>query len=201
MASTFAVAAFGWGVALAAAGAGENPASERPDITGRWKLNTEKSDDAQAKMREVMDGGPHDGRRGGGRGGRMGGGMGRGRMGGSEAGAPMRQAMDDILQPAEVLTITQSDPDVVIAGSDGRSVRLHADGRRIKAETGNVERKAEWDGSRLVVESTIGDRSHVIQSWTKAADGKQLSTTIRLKMPMARKEVVINRVYDFAPPE
>jgi hypothetical protein len=192
----------------AAPSAEESADSRTPSLTGRWKLDPEKSDDARARMRAVREEGQGDDGRGGGRGGRgsgrgMGGGPHGGRMAGqkSEEQAAMQDVMDDVMQPADVLTITQGERDVTIARDDGRTLRLYADGRKAKEANGAVERTTRWDGPRLVSEIKVGDGPKITESWWLSADGKQLQASIRLQAPRGDREVVINRVYDSAPPE
>jgi hypothetical protein len=187
----------------------EGAGSPTPSVTGRWKLDPEKSDDARARMRAVREEGRGGDGRGGGRGGRWGGrGMGGGPHGGPMAGrqseeeqAAMQDVIDDLMQPADVLTITQGERDVTIARDDGRTLRLYADGRKAREANGAVERTTRWDGPRLVSDIKIGDGPKITESWWLSADGKQLQTSIRLQMPRSDREVVIHRVYDSAPPE
>jgi hypothetical protein len=204
----------GSGLVVHAAPSGdESTDSHTPRITGRWKLDPEKSDDARARMRAAREEGQGDDDRGGGHGGRWGGrGTGRGMGGGSRGGrvaghqseeerAAMRDAMDDVMQPADVLTITQGEGDVTIARDDGRTLRLYIDGRKAREADGAIERTTRWDGPRLVSEIKVGDGPKITESWWLAAEGKQLQASIRLQMPRGDREVVINRVYDSAPPE
>ena len=41
---------------------------------------------------------------------------------------------------------------VLVTGADGRTTRLSPDGKKIKDENTNVERKTRWEGGRLVSE-------------------------------------------------
>ena len=71
----------------------------------------------------------------------------------------MRDAMRDVTEPSERLTIVQTDSMVLITGADGRTTRLSADGKKIKDENTGVERKTKWDGGKLVSEiSGLGPR-------------------------------------------
>jgi hypothetical protein len=156
-------------------------------------------------------GGGHMGGGGMGGGGHMGGGMGGGhRSGGSGSGgaqpsddkrAAMRAAMDDILEPGDVLTITQQDPDVTVTADDGRVRHYFADGRKVKGKDGAPEQTTKWDGPRLVVESKIDSGPTIKESYTVDGDGKALQLTARILMPSSDTPVIIHKQYDLAPVE
>ena len=213
--------------------AADDVASEKtPVLTGRWKLDPEKSDDARAKMQDVMgegrqgrgDNGGDSGNGGnGGQGGRghWGGGGGGGHWGGHGGGyggggyhgggghggnrpseeerAAMRNVMDDVMRPADVLTVTQGDGEVTMVGDDGRTTRLFPDGR--KDANGKVERKSKWDGGRLVTEIHAGTGPTVTQAWWLSPDGRQLQSSVLFQSRDGGRQVVINRLYQSAPPE
>jgi hypothetical protein len=205
--------------------AGSDSAEAKPPVlTGRWKLDPEKSDDARAKMREATgeerqggsggQGGSHGG--GGHGGGHWGGGGGGGHWGGHGGGyrggqpanrpseeerAAMRDVIDDVMQPADVLTITQGEKEVTIARDDGRSVRLFPDGRKNDESGKSVERKTKWDGPQLVSETKVGSGPVITESWSLSADGQRLQSSVHVKMPRSEREVVINRLYQSAPPQ
>jgi hypothetical protein len=197
-------------LALAASASHAGDPAGRPDFTGRWTFNAEKSDDARAKLRAAADGGRRGEFGGPGRGGPMGGGLppggGRGGpMGGMGGGPPvadmeaMRAAMDDVLEPAAALTVTQGDPELIAVRDDGRVLRLYTDGRKAKERNGTVERKTRWDGSRLVSEVKLQDGRKLTEVWILAADGRELRSSVKLEL--GRGELVVDRVYDLAPPE
>ena len=139
-------------------------------LVGAWTLNKELSDspqDGSSGDRGGGDsGGSRDGggggrRRGGGGGGFGGGGFGGGGGGGGGQGAPaatrrrrarMRDAMRDILNPPDHLTIVQTENMVIVTGPDGRTTRLSPDGKKIKDDSTKIERRTKWDGGKLVSE-------------------------------------------------
>ena len=118
-------------------------ASAPGSISGVWSLNKELSDKPQT---QTSPGQGDNGERrrsggggrgmGGGMGGRRGGGMGRGGAGGGgmnpDEAKRMRDAMHDILDAPERLTIVQTENMVVITTGDGRVTRLSPDGKKIK---------------------------------------------------------------------
>lgn len=144
---------------------------------------------------------------GGGR--HMGGGMGGGsRSGGSGGGQPsdekraaMRASMDDILEPGEVLTITQKNPEVTVTADDGRVRSYLADGRKVKGKDGAPEQTVKWDGGKLDVMSKIDSGPTIHQTYSLDADGKALQLTARILMPSSDTPVIIHRQYDLAPAE
>jgi hypothetical protein len=197
-------------------------ASPVPELTGRYKFNPEKSDDARAKMREAMaqrrrggfGGGEGGGEGGGGRhhggfgGGGMGGGMGGGgyRRGGGGQGsdqgrAAMRAAIEEATDPGDVLTVTQRDPEVVITFDDGRVRRLFTDDRRVKGT--DQEAHTHWEGVKLVTETELkgGRKVKMRESYSIDPATHALDSTVRLELPMADQPVIIHRRYDLAPPD
>jgi hypothetical protein len=107
--------------------------------------------------------------------------------------------MDDVLEPAAALTVTQGDPELIAVRDDGRVLRLYTDGRKAKERNGTVERKTRWDGSRLVSEVKLQDGRKLTEVWILAADGRELRSSVKLEL--GRGELVVDRVYDLAPPE
>lgn len=209
--------------------------AEKPQLTGRWKLNPEKSDDAHAKMKEAMaagrraagegggpGGGPGSGGSGGGYGGggrHMGGGGGGGHMGGGMGGgrppggpgsgggasdekrALARAAMDDVLNPGEILTITQKEPEVIITSDDGRVRTLYTDGRKVKGKDGAPEQTTRWETGRLLSESKIDSGPTIRESYSIDAESKALKVTAFIQMPRSETPVIVHMHYDAAPPE
>src|ERR1700686_2339883 len=96
------------------------PVKPRTSILGAWKLNRDESDDARKKMQDART--ANNGRNGGGRGGvRMGiPGMGGGPYGGGRRGRSGseseedRQKMENVVNPAQALTVAEAKKDVEI---------------------------------------------------------------------------------------
>ena len=153
--------------------AAQTPAStgDKASLVGAWTLNKDLSDQPPSRGDQSGSGDRSDGssggsRRGGGGGGggygrRGGGGFGGGGMGRNGNGSPsmnpeemarMRDAMRDITQPSDHLTITQTESMVVLTGADGRTTRLAPDGKKVKDDNTKIERKTKWDGAKLVTE-------------------------------------------------
>jgi hypothetical protein len=178
--------------------------SDRTAINGAWTLNTDLSDKPPARGEggDRGDRGGDDGtrRRGGfGGGGMRGGGMGRGGMGGGRGNpddmARMRDAMRDVMNPPEHLTITQTDTMVVITAQDGRTTRLSPDGKKIKDDSTGVERKTKWDGAKLVSEIAGLGPGKITETYTVDEEHHQLRVAIQMEGGRAQQRTT-NRVYD-----
>ena len=128
-------------------------------IVGAWTLDT--------KLSDVADNRPRGGgapRRGGGGGGGRGGFGGHGRGGGfpggggqsadPEAATRRLEAWRDLVAAPDHMTIVQTESMIVITARDGRTTRLSTDGKKIKDESTNVERKTHWQDGKLVSEIT-----------------------------------------------
>ncbi len=126
--------------------------ADKASLVGAWTLNKDLSDrpaaGGQSGTGDQSGGSSGGSRRGGGGGGGGGGGYGRRGGGGGYGGggggrngsstpsmspeemARMRDAMRDVVQPSDHLTITQTESMVVLTGADGRTTRLSPDARR-----------------------------------------------------------------------
>ncbi len=184
-----------------------NPtAADRTAITGAWTFNTDLSDKPPARPEDSGD--RPSGRRrgmGGGMGRGMGGGMGRG--GGAGGGARMdpdemarvRDAMHDIMTPAEHLAITQTDAMVLVTSEDGRTTRLSPDGSKIKDDSTKSERKTKWDGGKLVSEITGLGPGKITETYEPDAEHHRLHVTVQTDRGRSRKPMTLNRIYDADP--
>src|SRR6266850_4347408 len=178
---------------LAASMAVQSPATSTGSIAGAWTLNADLSD-KPADRGAGGERGDGDARgrgnggygRGGGRGG-FGGGYGRGgtaRGGGRadpEDAARMRDAMRDVMNPSDHLTIRQTDSMIVMTGADGRTTRLSPDGKKIKDENTGVERRTKWEGDKLVSEINGLGRGKVTQTFAADPEHHQLRITVQME--------------------
>lgn len=181
---------------------GRAQAPERSALAGAWVRNHELSDPPPARTtaergdRGDRGGFGRGGRRGGGFGGGRYGGAGRGRMGGDpQEMARMRDALRDIMQPGERLTITQTDSIVVITGEDGRTTRLAPDGKKVKDENTRIERKTRWEGGQLVSDVSGAGPGKITQTFSIDADSKRLRIAIQIVGRDDQKRT-ITHVYD-----
>jgi hypothetical protein len=185
-------------------------------LAGAWTLNTEASDQTPAPGDE-RDGGDRrggNGRYGGGGGGRHGGfgGGGRGGYGGGRGGsggggngganvdpeqmARMRDAMRQLMNPPEHLTITQTDTMVVITEPDGHTTRLSPDGKKVKDENTNIERKTKWDGGKLVSEINGLGRGKVTQTYAVDPEHHELRIAVQMENGRGGQPRTITHVYE-----
>jgi hypothetical protein len=182
---------------------------ETASLAGAWTLNKDLSDQPpdrggdrtggdQGRRGDFGRGGGGGGRRGGfGRGG-GGGGFGRGgdQAADREAMARTRDAMRDIMNPPDHLTITQTDSMVVLTGADGRTTRLSLDGKKIKDENTNIERRTKWDGGKLVVEISGLGSGKITQSYAVDPEHHQLRVTALMEGRGGQSPRTITHVYD-----
>jgi len=177
-------------------------------LAGGWTLNKDLSDQSPGAQSERGDD-QGQGRRGGGRHGGGGGygrgGFGRGGGGGGgalpappdrESMARMRDAMRDVMNPSDHLTITQTDSTIVITGADGRTTRLAPDGSKVKDENTHIERKTRWDGGTLSSEINGIGRGKILQTFSVDPEHHQLRIIARLDAGHGDQERTITHVYD-----
>jgi hypothetical protein len=172
---------------------------ETASLAGAWTLNKDLSDQPPDRGSDRTGG--DQGRRGGygpggGGGGRRGGFGGGGAMPDREAMARSRDAMRDILNPPDHLVITQSDSMVVLTGADGRTTRLSLDGKKVKDENTNVERKTKWDGGKLVVEISGLGSGKITQSYAVDPEHHQLRITALMEGRNGQSPRTITHVYE-----
>ncbi len=199
-----AVAAF-LGAWLAAESSPQTQA-DKPSIAGAWTLNKDLSD----KPADRSDrGNANRGNGGYGRGGRRrGGGFGGGGYGGRggygggqpqmdpEAAQRMREAMRDLVNPPEKMTITQSDSMIVMTDGDGRTTRLSPDGKKIKDDNTGIERKTKWDTGKLVSEISGPGGMKVTQTYALNPELHQLRLTTQLEGGRGGQARTLSTVYD-----
>ena len=173
---------------LAAASAAQAPPQPAAtSIVGAWTLNKDLSDPQGAPQRGGRGGG-NGGRRGGGGfggGGRGGGGFGGGGYSGrgGARGNPddmrrMREAMQEILEAPDRMTITQSESMVIITTGDGRTTRLSTDGKKVKDDSTGIERKTHWDKNQLVSEISNAGPAKITQTLAVNPETHQLTVTM-----------------------
>jgi hypothetical protein len=172
-------------------------------------MNKELSDsprDDAAGDRE--GGGARGANRGGGGGRRRGGGFGGGGFGGGgragggqgarsadpQEAARMRDAMRDILNPPDRLTIVQTESMIIVTGPDGRTTRLSPDGKKIKDDSTKIVRRTKWEGGKLI--SEIGGLPIGKMTETWAVDSERRQLHVSLKNDDDRRPLMVTHVYD-----
>jgi hypothetical protein len=187
--------------------ADDQKAGPEVDLSGRFALNKQLSDDARQKMREAMEngGGPGSGRFGaggpGGQGG-QGGPGGRGGSGGSGGPPGMAEdssgpeAMRSLLEPAEEIVVSQSPSELTIEEVFGRLRRLHPDGKKYKTDNGNGDIRSYWKDGKLRVETRGARGASVTETWERVPDGSRLILMVRIEGGPGKLE--LKRIYDRA---
>jgi hypothetical protein len=162
-------------------------------IVGVWALNAELSDVPHSTGDHDGSGDESHGRygRGGGGGGHRGGGGFSGGFGGGSrgtGGAPHgtpeemqrhANAVRDILQPAERLTITRTDAMVIVTTNDGRTTRLATDGSKVKDDSTGIERRTRWEGERLVSDISGAGPGKITETYALDAESHRLVMTLQ----------------------
>ena len=176
-------------------------------IVGAWTLNKAQSETPFEQATDARSDRPDSTRdrarggvgRGGGRLGR------RGNI--SQSGdsrrsaddvARMRDAMRDITEAPERLTIVQTNSMVIITTGDGRTTRLAPDGTKIKDESTSIERRSTWDGGKLVTEIT-GMGPKMTETYAADPERRQLIVTIQTQNARVPQGITTRRVYDAEP--
>ncbi|MDP2787914.1 MAG: hypothetical protein Q8O79_07550 [Pseudomonadota bacterium] len=182
----------------------------RPDFSGHWALNAKASDDPQETLKAAMQamqpakgGGRGMGGGSGGQG--RGGGMGGGRHGrgspegmGGRGEMPSRE-MSALIAAAGKLDITHADPMLLIADENEQRQRLFTDfrGASVSASGGLRQQVAVagWEGTALVVETTMIGGTKLIQHYQIDADTGQLVISAVVH-PAEIRPVPFRLVYD-----
>jgi hypothetical protein len=202
--------------ALAGAGWSARVRAQTPDkgngLVGAWTLDKAQSDQPQSTAPSTDEGRPSGGRRGGGGRGRGGfgggfGGGGRGRTadGGqgaarnADAAARLREAMRDVTDPPDHLTIVATESMIVMTAPDGRTTRLSPDGKGVKDENTNIVRKTKWDGAKLVSEISGLGAGKITETYAVDAEKHQLHLTAQVEGGGGAPARTISHVYDLDP--
>ncbi len=154
--------------------------SLRRSLSGRWTLNRELSENAEAKL-ERLHSSP-------------GSGHGPARHGGGGSGAGQSAQMEEVrrllLNPASWFVVTGDGERIVLTDNDGRVRMLIANGLKEKVNGRDVRTK--WDNERLVSESSLGNAT-VTETYERAASGQQL--IVATTLDMGGQIVTVRRVY------
>jgi hypothetical protein len=177
----------------------------RTVILGGWKLNRDESDDARKKMQSSRSsngggGGGYGGRRGG-----MGGGYPGGRHGGyggsSGESDQERQKMQELLAPANAITLSMTGAEVDLTDDQHRKRALMTDGRKLqKSKDPNYQEiAAKWDGNRLATDEKDPRGNKMSRTFELSYDGMQLYETLHMTVGRNNTPLAIRYVYDQAP--
>jgi hypothetical protein len=182
----------------------------RTAIFGEWKFNHDDSDDPEKKMQEAQQDRASNGNGGyGGGGPRLGypgGGMGGGgrRMGQQGMSDDERQKMQELLNPANRLTVADLTDrgEVDLTDDQQRKLTLITDGRKPQKskDANNQEVAARWSGKQLATDEK-GPHGKMSRTYELSYDGTQLYETLHMTMGRRDTTFLIRYVYDaYGPP-
>ena len=192
-------------------GAPADAQTEMPSssIVGSWTLNKALSDLPEGRLEGRGERrGPGGGfGRGGGRGGggRGGGGIGGGFPGGFGGGGSGRgnpedamrrqDALREVLEAPDRLTIIETGAMVIVTTGDGRTLRFSTDGTKVKDESTGIERRTTWQAGKLVSEIT-GSGPHMKEIYSADLGHRELLVVIQIE-GSGRDEParVLHRIY------
>ncbi len=218
-------ALFSFGLGLFAfAAIGAAPA-QNPSLAGSWKLNEEKSDRPEDKLREASKGDNlpalPEGRTRAGRGGVGGagrtapsaGGSGDPTTGGGAGAAAGRGARGEgggggranlgplmlYIRPLAQLVVDQNDSTITISDPSGTPRTYRADGRKVTEDMLNGEQleiTAKWKGGKLQIERKLGSLGTLKESYSMDPASKQLVVDVSVSGAQLPRTVDLHRVYD-----
>jgi len=180
----------------------------RTSIFGEWRLNRDDSDDPQRKLQEAQqDRSNGNGGYGGGgpRLGYPGGGLGGGRrMGQQGMSDEERQKMQELMNPANRLTVADltNSGEVELTDDQQRKLALFTDGRKLqKSKDANYQEiTAHWSGKQLATDEK-GPRGKMSRTFELSYDGTQLYETLHIPMGRNGSTLLVRYVYDsYGPP-
>lgn len=167
--------------------AAQGPEPSRPELSGRWELNRERSESAEAKL-ESMQGSPGGGHQppAGMHG--LGGLFGRGGQQSS-----IEQARELFLRRPTSFVVRQDGDRIEVTEGDGRVRVLTANGRKERVNGRDV--RTRWDKRLLVSEISLGD-AKIVETYERSSNEPTLIVTT--KMQMHGRDISVRRVYDAA---
>jgi hypothetical protein len=181
----------------------------RTAIFGEWRFNRDDSDDPQRKLQEAQqDRSSSNGGYGGGgpRVGFPGGGMGGGgrRMGQQGMSDEERQKMQELMNPANQLTVADltNSGEVELTDDQQRKRALFTDGRKLqKSKDANYQEiAAHWSGKQLATDEK-GPHGKLSRTYELSYDGTQLYETLNIAMGRSSSTLLVRYVYDaYGPP-
>lgn len=175
----------------------EREAQPRPNLSGRWRLDPEKSENARDKIQQAREtarsaGTTEDGAGPRGRPGSRGG-SGRGPGNPSESSPAGRPDIEKFLSAPSQVAITHTDSVITILEKDGRVRVLQLDAQPHASEAGAAQVTSRWNGNQLVVETVRSGAPRVTETFELDGDRSQLTITTRLE---GRPAVSVRRLYE-----
>ena len=165
----------------------------RPSLAGLWRLDTEKTEQAD-QAPEARGGAPRpDWNWGPGYGGQI-----RGRP-----GPPIDAAMfQTLIRPVLQVLIRQTDSTIAISDATGQLTTFRTDGRKVKEPQlagKDIEIVARWKDGQLQIERKLPDIGTVRETWFLDPATRELILQVRLSGERFPRPIELRRVYDPAP--
>jgi hypothetical protein len=107
----------------------------------------------------------------------------------------MREAMQEILEAPDRMTITETESMVIVTTGEGRTTRLSTEGRKVKDDSTGIERKTHWDKNQLVSEISNAGPAKITQTFAVDPDSHRLTVTLDFGSGNNRRPPV-HHVYD-----
>ena len=93
------------------------------------------------------------------------------------------------------MTIVATETMIVITARDGRTTRLSPDGKKIKDESTNIERKTRWEEGKLISEIS-GNAGKATETYSVNPTQHELLVVLRLESSgSAENARVLHRLY------
>jgi len=190
------------GVSVLALGFGAWPAAaqQRPNFSGVWDLNAERSDDAVQQINEAAGTAEIQGQ-----------GRGRGNTlllpKGNERSEVERIELRNWMlqmeeQFRELEIVHEGDEFKTYYGEDGvRIFYLNRPHARTDMKGRKLSCKTRWEGGQLVIEQTGEDKTRVFEVYTLMPGGKQLILAIRWESKWLNQPLELRSVYDLVDEE
>ena len=193
----------------------------RPDFSGTWTLNRELSafprevgfdpdwqDSGSSGQSGSGRSGGGGGGRGGGRGSRTssGGGGGSGRLSptahqeSEEDSRKIKELVEVVKTPSARLTITQTDPAMIIVDDRDRRQTFHIGGKEdtIDLEAGPIGAITKWEDAQLVIRYLVEKDRELRYRYSREPGTSRL--VVEVQFADHGRGELIKRVYDVAPP-
>ena len=161
-------------------------AATTPDLSGKWRMNRELSEDAGKKLENALRSAGTVARRGG-------------RLAPNQDARDRerdlpRRRIEALIKASESLDIRQGKKEVSVTEGDLRERKFYTDGRPYQRQdqSGNlVTMRARWRGKRLVVDTRLADGGRFTESYELAPGGRQLIVTVTSQDRRLRQPLVI----------
>jgi hypothetical protein len=202
---------------LCVVGMARGRAASRPDLSGTWTLNRSLSEfppevGFDPDWHDADTGGQAStGRSSAGRGGRGGsrgsGGGGSNRTGSvspvfesEEDSRKNRELINEIKEPADTLTISQTDAAVTMVDAGGRARTFHTGGKEDKVEldAGPLGAIAKWENAQLVIRLLVEKNRELRYRYSRDPGAPRL--LVEVQFADHGRGAIIRRTYDLARP-